>query len=90
MQVDVIYYYCCCFPFLAFQIFRDNSLRMHLSYTKCGGSPASDSMSNADHTHGTSVLVGTFNISDQGDGALPDLGRVRYKFLWNDMVSFHA
>ncbi|KAL8090032.1 hypothetical protein AgCh_039481 [Apium graveolens] len=38
--------------------------------------PATDSMSSADHSHGTSVLVGTFNISDQGDGALPDLGRI--------------
>ncbi|KAK1382897.1 Ubiquitin-like superfamily protein [Heracleum sosnowskyi] len=38
--------------------------------------PATDSMSSADHSHSTSVLVGTFNISDQGDGALPDLGRI--------------
>lgn len=59
---------------------------MHLSYTKHFGSAATDSMSSAEHSHGTSVLVGTFNISDQGDGALPDLGRVRYKYKWNPMV----
>lgn len=38
--------------------------------------PETDSMPSADHSHGTNVLVGTFNISDQGDGALPDLGRI--------------
>ncbi|KAL1827796.1 hypothetical protein ACET3Z_006208 [Daucus carota] len=38
--------------------------------------PATDSMPSAEHSHGASVLVGTFNISDQGDGALPDLGRI--------------
>ncbi|KAK1354038.1 hypothetical protein POM88_047294 [Heracleum sosnowskyi] len=77
MQVDVIYSYCrcCCFPFLVFQIFGDNSLWVHLSYSKRDDSPATDSISSADPSHSTSVLVGTFNISDQGDGALPDLGR---------------
>lgn len=50
---------------------------MHLSYTKHNDFPETDSMPSAEHSHGTSVLVGTFNISEQGDGALPDLGRVR-------------
>lgn len=47
---------------------------------------ASDPASNSRHSmgnqhqhgHGPSVVVGTFNISDQGDGGIPDFSRVRH------------
>ncbi|KAI3737944.1 hypothetical protein L2E82_27961 [Cichorium intybus] len=41
---------------------------------------ASDPASNGRHSmgsqHGPSVVVGTFNISDQGDGGIPDFSRI--------------
>ncbi|XP_077217668.1 ubiquitin-like domain-containing protein CIP73 [Tasmannia lanceolata] len=42
--------------------------------------PATDPASNATHNRGNqvahSVMLGTFNVSEQGDGAMQDLGRI--------------
>ncbi|XP_076957665.1 ubiquitin-like domain-containing protein CIP73 [Bidens hawaiensis] len=40
------------------------------------GDPASSARQTMGSQHGPSVVVGTFNISEQGDGSLPDFSRI--------------
>lgn len=49
-------------------------------------------MSGAAHVPGSrtspGMVVGTFNISEQGDGAFPDLNRVQNRMILNEHVNF--